>query len=69
MALLVNTTVYDRCCSQVILSWTIFDVRDDSLSLSDFYQRVIRDCHDCLPEEHELKKARVKHMDNGNVPK
>ena len=31
---------------------------DDSLSLSDFYQRIIRD-HDCLLEEHELKEARV----------
>ena len=32
--------------------------RDDSLSLSNFYKRIIRD-HDCLPEEHELKEARV----------
>ena len=52
MAVLVNASVYDRCCSQTVLSWTIFDVRDDSLSLSDFYQRVIRDRYDCLPEEH-----------------
>ena len=31
---------------------------DNSLSLSDFYKRIIRD-HDCLPEEHELKEAWV----------
>ena len=58
MVVLVNASVYDRCCSQTVLSWTIFDLGDDSLSLSDFYQRVIRD-HDCLLEEHELKEARV----------
>ena len=58
MVVLVNASVYDRCCSQTVLSWTIFDVGDDSLSLSDFYQRIIRD-HDCLPEEHELQEARV----------
>ena len=52
---LVNASVYDRGCSQTVLSWTIFDVGDDSLSLSDFYQRIIRD-HDCLLEEHELKE-------------
>ena len=48
MAVLVNASVYDRCCSQTVLSWTIFDVGDDSLSLSDFYQRVIQDRRDCL---------------------
>ena len=58
MVVLVNASVYDRSCSQNVLSWTIFDVGDDSLSLSDFYQRIIRD-HDCLPEEHELKEAQV----------
>ena len=58
MVVLVNASVYDRCCSQTVLSWTIFDVGDDSLSLSDFYRRIIRD-HDCLPEEHELQEARV----------
>lgn len=58
MVVLVNASVYDRCCSQTVLSWTIFDLGDDSLSLSDFYQRVIRD-HDCLLEKHELKEARV----------
>ena len=56
MVVLVNASVYDRCCSRNVLSWTIFDVGDDSLSLSDFYKRIIRD-HDCLPEEHELKEA------------
>ena len=58
MVLLVNASVYDRCCSQTVLPWTIFDVGDDGLSLSAFYERVIRD-HDCQPEEHELKEARV----------
>ena len=58
MVVLVNASVYDRCCPRNVLSWTIFDVGDDSLSLSDFYKRIIRD-HDCLPEEHELKEARV----------
>ena len=56
MVVLVNASVYDRCCSRNVLSWTIFDVGDDSLSLSDFYKRIIRD-YDCLPEEHELKEA------------
>ena len=37
---LVSANVYDRCSSRSILPWTIFDVGDDCLSLSDFYQRV-----------------------------
>ena len=41
MVLLVNASVYGRCCSQTVLSWTIFDVGDDSRSLSDFYQCII----------------------------
>ena len=49
--MLVNASVYDRCC------WTIFAVGNDSLSLSDFYQRVFRDC--VQAEEHELREARV----------
>ena len=32
MVIPVNTSVYDRCCSQSVLLWTIFDVGDDSLS-------------------------------------
>ena len=59
MVVLVNASVYDRCCSQTVLPWTIFDLGDDSLSLSDFYERVIRHDHDCQPEGHELKEARV----------
>ena len=56
--MLVNASVYDRCCSRSILPWTIFDVGDDSLSLSDFYQRaIIRDC--VQAEEHELREAFV----------
>ena len=57
MSVLINASVYDRCCSQTVLSWTIFDLGDDTLSLSDFYEGVIR--HD-QPEEHELKEARKK---------
>ena len=59
MVVLVNTSVYDRCCSQTVLPWTIFDLGDDSVSLSDFYEHVIRHDHDCQPEGHELKEARV----------
>ena len=55
MVVLVNVSVYDRCCSQTVLPWTIFEVGDDSLSLSDFYERVIRD-HNCQLEEYELKE-------------
>ena len=55
--MLVSASVYDRCCSRSILPWTIFDVGDDSLSLSDFYQRIFRDC--VQAEEHELREARV----------
>ena len=56
--MLVSASVYDRCCSRSILPWTIFDVGDDSLSLRDFYQRIIiRDC--VQAEEHELREARV----------
>ena len=56
--MLVSASVYDRCCSRSILPWTIFDVGDDSLSLSDFYQCVlIRDC--IQAEEHELREAQV----------
>lgn len=58
MVVLVNVSVYDRCCSQTVVPWTIFDVGDDSLSLSAFYERVIRE-HDCQLVEHELKEARV----------
>ena len=63
--MLVNASVYDRCCSRSILPWTIFDVGDDSLSLSDFYQRVIiRDCvqaelQDELMECWDLPPARM----------
>ena len=32
---------------------------ETSLSLSDFYERVIRHDHDCQPEGHELNEARV----------
>ena len=58
MVVLVNASVHDRCCSRNVQSWTIFDVGDGCLSLSDFCKRIIQD-HDCLPEEHELKEARV----------
>ena len=38
MVVLVNASVYDRCCSQTVLSWTIFDVGDDSPSLSNLFE-------------------------------
>ena len=59
MVVLVNASIYDRCCSQTVLPWTIFVLGDDSLSLSDFYERVIRHDHGCQPEGHKLKEARV----------
>ena len=59
MVVLVNANIYDCCCSQTVLPWTIFDLGDDSLSLSNFYEHIICHDHDCQPEEHELKEARV----------
>ena len=50
--------MFDRCCSKSILPWTIFDLGDATVSLGDFYHRIIQDCHIEL-EEHELEEARV----------
>ena len=63
MVVLVNASVNDRCCSQTVLPWTIFDLGDDSLSLSDFYEHTICHDYDCQPEGHELKEARVGRLE------
>ena len=44
-----------------IMAWTIFD---DSLSLSNFTSVLFKVDHDCLPEKHELKEARVRHWNS-----
>ena len=56
--MLVNASVYDHYCSRSVLPWTIFDVGDDSLSLSGFYQLIVIR-HSVQVEEHELREARV----------
>ena len=56
--MLVSASVYDRCCSRSVFPWTIFDVEDDSLSLSGFCQRIVIR-QSLQVEEHELWEARV----------
>ena len=53
-----NSSVFDRCCSKSVLPWTIFDLGDSTVSLGDFYLRIIQE-RDCQIEEHELEEARV----------
>ena len=58
MAVLVNSSMFDRCCSKSVLPWTIFDLRDSTVSLGDFYLCIIQE-RDCQIKEHELEEARV----------
>ena len=58
MAVLVNSSMFDRCCSKSVLLWAIFDLVDSTVSLGDFYLRIIQEC-DCQIEEHELEEAQV----------
>ena len=58
MAVLVNSSVFNRCCSKSVLLWTVFDLGDSTVSLGDFYLRIIQEC-DCQTEEHELEEAQV----------
>ena len=39
--LLVNVSVFSKCCSKTLLSWTIQQSDDDRLSLADFYRTVV----------------------------
>ena len=39
--LLVNVSVFSKCCSKTLLGWTIQQSDDDRLSLADFYRTVV----------------------------
>ena len=57
MAVLVNSSVFDRCYSKSILPWTIFDLGDATVSLGHFYHQ---DCNIKIElEGHELEEARA----------
>ena len=58
MAVLVNSSVFDRCRSKSVLQWTIFDLGDSTVSLGNFYLRIIQE-RDCQIEVHKLEEARM----------
>ncbi len=51
-SILVNVSVYDICCSKIVIPWTINDVDDDEMSLNGFYELIIEDVdvngHECV---------------------
>ncbi len=48
-------SVFDSCCNKSLLAWTIYELKDERLSLQDFYDRVQSD----VERNHLLKEARV----------
>ena len=55
---LVNVSIYDKCCSKIILAWTISEIPNDEVSIKEFFQHLL--CEDDYDlEGHELCEARV----------
>lgn len=62
---LVNVSVYDKCCSKIVLPWTISEIENDEMSINELYDSVIQDID---VNEHELWEAKVGQDVNNLFP-
>ena len=60
---LVNVSVFDSSCLRTLLSWTVFSLEDDRMTLGGLFDMVVARCEtavqDHLQRDHELDESRV----------
>ena len=37
---LISVNVFDVCCKKTLLTWTVLETHDDTLTVSNFYETV-----------------------------